>query len=240
MKGYFSKLLTEQERSNSGAKSAKWGQRLKYDPDSEYEDQPRRASSSRHQQERWTGEDKNLTDVLGPLRGYLRKNLGRPWDDVYSELCTGLDRRSVSGLHVFSHLWQYVDKNCWIGAKTGKVYTDSNRGPQTVDEFYVHPWTGLLCEVPRRRRRWWMADTKPEPVTEIKLDEGKSYKQIEGIWYYTEWTRIKLWRRRDNCPEHWKESWKWEQVEDQVFQKKRQLGKKELKKLKLRNTVVIN
>lgn len=240
MREHFSKLLTEQERSNSGAKSAKWGRRLKYDPDSDYEDEPRRVSSSRRQQERWTGEDKSLTDVLSPLRGYLRKNVGRKWDDVYGELCGALDRRSVSGLHVFQHLRDYVDTNCWIGEKTGKVYTDGARGTTQPDEFYVHPWTGLLCEVPRTKRRWWYHDRPKEPVTEIHLEPGKSYKQIEGIWYYTEWTKVKLYRYRET---HWprKDQYRyWESYEDQVFQKKRQLNKKELKSLKLKNTVVVN
>jgi hypothetical protein len=79
---------------------------------------------------------KNSTDVLGPLRDYLKSKFGQPWDDVYSEMCEHMDRRSTVGAHIFTHLGDYVDTNCWIGAKTGTIYTDGKRGTQKVFSSY--------------------------------------------------------------------------------------------------------
>jgi hypothetical protein len=36
-------------------------------------------------------------DHISPLRGFLRKNVGRPWDKVYSEFCEHADPRGVRG-----------------------------------------------------------------------------------------------------------------------------------------------
>jgi hypothetical protein len=38
---------------------------------------------------------KDQTDLLGPLWGCLRKNVGTPWDLVYADICRNLDFRSV-------------------------------------------------------------------------------------------------------------------------------------------------
>jgi hypothetical protein len=241
MRPDMAKLLTEGERVLSGAPSRKWGKRLAYDPDSEYEDQPQRASMSRHAH----GNEKELTDVLSPLKGYLHKSVGRPWDEVYSEIARNLDRRSVSGIHVFSHLWQYVDLNCWIGTETGKVYSDSKHGPITPSDFYVHPWTGLLCEAPNRGRWRHRPEKLPVERTGIPLPSnpvhglwGKSYQFIDGIWYYTEWTKedrfagyVALWNEIGRNP--------WRTKQELVILKKRQLGKKELRRFGLRNARMV-
>ena len=34
--------------------------------------------------------------MLGPLRRYLRKQVGRPWDKVWSEITVTLDSRSLT------------------------------------------------------------------------------------------------------------------------------------------------
>jgi len=47
----------------------------------------------------WSGE--KFTDHLSPLYGYLRKNAGRAWNDVYSDLAAQFDVRSLAGYHVF-------------------------------------------------------------------------------------------------------------------------------------------
>lgn len=236
MKPYFSKLLTEQERAGSRNPSIKTGLRLKYDPDSDYDDQPTRAKMCRRNKQNPLGDYnwKELTDVLSPLYGYLEKNVGRPWDMVYSELCQGLDRRSVSGQHVFTHLWQYVDTNCWIGADTGTVYTDGRRGPDTPDDFYVHPWSGLLCQVPDREswRKKYRREQANKPIEEIKVSPEKSYNLIDGIWYFTEYTMVKVWRERVDYSGRVRLDGPFF---DAVFHNKRQLSKKELRYLKLKN-----
>lgn len=242
MKPHFSKLLTEKERRGSRNRSAKYHLSIhSYDPDQDY-DFPSRAPMSRNGMP-YGYDGKELSDVLGPLKGWLRKNIGRPWNAVYSEACRNLDRRSVSGNHVFQHLMDYVETNCWIGAETGKVYSNGRRGPTEVwRDYYVHPWTGLLCKAPDGpswRRRY----PRTAPDDTVKISDNAEYKQIDGIWYYTEFTWVKLyyggyqgkWRVDDTG--RVVGGWNRRGEMEQVIQKKRQLSKKELRGLKLRNSL---
>lgn len=228
----MAKVLIEQARTQSSNRSRKWAKKYKYVPDCDYEDEITRVHGSR----RWQyGYDyKQSTDVLGPLKGYLRSKVGQPWDEVYSEICKYMDRRSTVGAHIFTHLWQYVDKNCWIGEKTGKVYTDGDRGTAEPSDYYVHPWTGLLCESEclKNRRRWhW--DKKKNPVLLVQIENGKAYEWIKGFWYYTEYTMVTLY----TTVPYWRGSTRTyrQSYEEKVYQLKRQLGKKELKQLGLSN-----
>jgi len=114
-------------------------------------------------------DDKNFSDLLGPLRGYLRKQVGRPWDDVYSELSQHLDRRSLSGRHIWGHVESDVSVNTWMG-RSGKIYT-RRYGTHLVEDFYVHPLTGLLCYTPRRRYRNRSAKQKAKRAYDRRLKQ---------------------------------------------------------------------
>jgi hypothetical protein len=43
----------------------------------------------------WRGGTKYLNEHLGPLRRYLDKQVGRPWDKVFSEICAHIDRSNA-------------------------------------------------------------------------------------------------------------------------------------------------
>lgn len=51
---------------------------------------------------------KGLTDFLTPLEGWLAKQIGRPYDDVYSELCAHLGGNGVLQRHVKGHAEDYL------------------------------------------------------------------------------------------------------------------------------------
>ncbi|GBO55827.1 hypothetical protein APA_3977 [Pseudanabaena sp. lw0831] len=95
---------------------------------------------------------KYFSDHLAPLRRFLRSHVGQPWDLVYSELCDRLDQRTVTGQHVVTHLWQYVER--YVEIVDGKPYRkpyqprylDDSCFDRRYDKFYVHPETWLLCE----------------------------------------------------------------------------------------------
>ena len=98
------------------------------------------------------GKTKSLNENLAPLRRFLERRVGRPWDSVWSELREFLSPKSAVHNHVFIHVWQYVERNPVIidgiphrpeasGSKRDKFFPLSNycwRG------FYVCPRTGLL------------------------------------------------------------------------------------------------
>lgn len=194
------KVVVERPRRGSWQRNNKFGVRVRYIPDHDYDEQPKKA---RGFESYANGSEKSFTDVLGPLRGFLRKNIGRPWDKVYSELSAGLDKRKATGKHIFDHVHWMVEKHCFIG-NDGGVYSKSH-GEWPVTGMYVHPHTGLLCEVPRRKRRRWK---QPEDANFLRVSDYLGYRKYNNIWY-----RVKI----EPGFVHWKDG---ERVIFDIFLKK--------------------
>ena len=54
---------------------------------------------------------KSFADKLGPPKRWLRKQAGRPWDEVYSDLKRSFDPRTTAGRHlVYDHMLYWVDR----------------------------------------------------------------------------------------------------------------------------------
>jgi hypothetical protein len=134
---------------------------------------------------------KSQTDVLGPLRGFLQKNVGRPWDKVWSEICRQC--RGFMGDHLKTHVRQLVEEKVTIdrdgtvrGSKGQPVY-----GGRFWHPFYVHPETGLLCESPPFP---WKLQKRREPATGIVCLEGQEYFKHQGVWYRVQ---TEQWTEKD-------------------------------------------
>jgi hypothetical protein len=52
---------------------------------------------------------KNFTDLISPLQRYLHKQIGRPWNDVWSEICQTIPNGGVSLSHARDHIFDFVD-----------------------------------------------------------------------------------------------------------------------------------
>lgn len=120
--------------------------------------------------DRYTGTDFSL------MRRFLKSQIGRPWDEVFSEICQQADYRSHSGYHLRQWISHLVDQNCQIidgnvcderGIKTGSWW----------NQFYVHPETKTLEFVERRR---WRRPDKEKTVFEM---DDVLYHKHDGIWY---------------------------------------------------------
>jgi hypothetical protein len=102
------------------------------------------------------GVEKALNENLGPLERYLRKQVGRPWDSVYNDVSKRLRATSAVQQHVRHHLKDLVDLHVEIGPR-GAVYSaphrrfGAGRFSLRPGNLYVHPRTGLLCVVKKRR-----------------------------------------------------------------------------------------
>ncbi len=194
MRSDMSKVITERERGGSTAKSMKHGASVRWEGhDASYDDQPKRAKASRYGQ--YGYDAKEFSDVLPPIYGYLRKQVGRPWNKVYSELCQNLDKRNVSQAHVFSHVFDLVGLN--VRRCTDGIYREKNSIRSRLDskgvyeeygysapELYVHPRTGLL----RKNKKEGKHARKAREECEKKHDrlgfpDGREWRKIDGIWY---------------------------------------------------------
>lgn len=215
MRSDMAKVVTERSRVRSAARSRKFAVRLRHAEvemarDDEGDVTPTRARRIEPRLRAgfvpWSRlrnrACKEFTDVLAPLRGYLRKQVGRPWDRVWSELCATLDRRSLTGLHIFQHIEWEVDTKCWLNAR-GEVmesrrFYSSNAPSRPVEGLYVHPRTGLLCAAPRRRRARcgdaWMRQREMRlRYPDVTIDEHmKSWQdnllvRVNGAWFLREY-----------------------------------------------------
>jgi hypothetical protein len=73
MRKDMAKVVTEGPRRGHANRSSKWGRRLTKDEYGLDDHGASRGPTSRHRQYGWNA--KEFSDVLGPLRRYLRKHL---------------------------------------------------------------------------------------------------------------------------------------------------------------------
>ena len=141
----------------------------------DYDSGPRRASSRRH--EKW------LNENLAPLRRYLMRQVGRPWDKVYGEIRQTIDTRSAIGLHVLQHLEDYVATDAFL--EDGVVCEWRWRGGAVpVDGLYVHPKTGLLRFAKRHK-----TPRQAPPLDTVRVSQTVQYRKIDGLWFRMEYRR---------------------------------------------------
>lgn len=161
-------------------------------PSSDPEDQPQHESLKfRHHSRKW------LNENLNPLRRYLCRQVGRRWDEVYSELCANIDRRNTVQQHIHQHLEDFVALR--VQAIDGVLHYQLGYGGlrQLADRWtpklYVDPASGLLLvnhegvQAQREaRREYARARQLRVPVDVQPVDELHQLRRIDGIWYEIE------------------------------------------------------
>jgi len=160
-------------------------------------------------------ERKEFGDYLSPLKGFLRKSVGRPWDKVFSELNTALRGGGTIVEHVKVHLLGYVELH--------PVFIDGKPhdpppyyvGPSPLNNTYYVDQHGILRYAKARARK------RQKPAIEhVKIDDSTAFHKIDGLWYRV-WTKplppadrarppvydlvLKKWVR---CVEHTPFSWR--------------------------------
>lgn len=197
MRKDMGKVITERPRGGSRSRNKKYGESIRWDGhDGNYDNQPKRVTSSARGQ--YGYDAREFTDVLGPVKGFIRKNVGRPWNKVYSEVCKVLDKRKVTHKHVIDHMFQWVETSpifCPDGywRSPDNIYSRLNDDGQLEyygmePEFIVHPKTGLLvANKPREskgaRIARWREREKQNQKDTVKIDESSCYRKINDIWY---------------------------------------------------------
>lgn len=152
----------------------------------------------------WTGEDsfagsyrprqhrsKYFDDLISPLRRWLRGQVDRPWDKVWSELSAGIDARSTVGQHLLDHVRGEVTLHCDYDLKqrcaVERLRVDHRSGqPIAVTGLYVDPRNGLLrWKDPRSIRR--MRSGSPAESDEVVANRGNTVCiKLKGNWFDAE------------------------------------------------------
>jgi hypothetical protein len=86
---------------------------------------------------------KHRSHNTNPLKRFLVRRVGRPWNKVYAEVCERADARSFLGAEVRNDLKDFVETECWMDRRKVMSY-DCRGAPQAVRGLYVHPKSGLL------------------------------------------------------------------------------------------------
>jgi len=185
---------------------------------------------------------KYFDDLLSPLRRWLRKQVDRPWDKVWSELASGIDSRTVVGRHLLDHVRQLVTLDGEYDPVLRKVvgkpheYRYGNGEPQVVHGLYVDPRTKLLrWREPPSRRAARRGELEPirhldgSPADLLQLSPTRLVLKLHGIWYEVSLARLPAdaGRKAPHDLKHWATRY--------VIANKRQLGSRELAEAKLSN-----
>jgi len=90
-------------------------------------------------------ERRQSQEMLGPIKRYLRSNVGRPWNSVWSDICRRFPSATKLGSEFRDNLSLWVELN--VVEVEGELF--DSRGYSIKQHYYncffVHPKLGTLC-----------------------------------------------------------------------------------------------
>ncbi len=136
---------------------------------------------------------KSLNENLHPLQRYLARQVNRPWDHVFREICAVIDGRSAVQRHILQHLHQHVAIQT---RRVGGTLLDCGEGlfgPGPVwQPMYVDPRTGLLrlnvadALHSRRSRERQRAAERGLAARWRELSPTQQLHRLGGQWFLVE------------------------------------------------------
>lgn len=160
-------------------------------------------------------------DNLSPIYNYLRDNVGRPWNDIYSEICAVADYRSSNGRHLRECIDYMVISEAELLVRLGR------RWGGHYWEFYEDS-NGILRRYDNKARYRYRPQHDPDNC----VIDGKPYTRINDCWFEGCYKQIMETYRAWNFV---KGDWSNFVREKTIVTSVRQLNKKELKQLGLSN-----
>jgi len=128
MRSDFKKLLCERERRLGIGPPPPKGEKKKRQADEAQDYEDWAAGGKVSMKKSFYGlsrRTKELNENLTPLLNFLKKNIGRKWDDVYSEIKASCPSEGAVNAHIYQHLFQFVEKDAVI--RNGIPYTPPHR-----------------------------------------------------------------------------------------------------------------
>lgn len=155
MRSDMYKVLVERPRSRGWKKGRLEYRRAKavvLDEDLESVDYfSRRTVAMGGRRPRWA--DKEFRVHIQPLRRYLERQVGRPWNEVWQDVCRRTDIRSKAQWHLRLHVELEVETGARADAH-GRLFV---RGWPLLKgdrpQLYVDPLSGLLRRLAARSER---------------------------------------------------------------------------------------
>lgn len=129
------------------------------------------------------GGTKEFGEYFAPLRRWLDKQVGRPWNLVYKELRSVVNKDNAVRAHALVHVSQWVQDHVHVG-EDGRLLSYRNGWELADGQLYLHPETKILL----RYRRKPEPSAKPAPHFH-KIDGSTILLCKEGIWYRIQYSR---------------------------------------------------
>lgn len=174
MKDSFSKLLVQRSRTKIAARVTR--KTCKYPLLNIHEDLPLREPLRGRNRHRYL---KESHENRAPVGRYLERQVGRHWDEIFSEISASARHDKVNGRKLFYGLDIEVERSVHfvneraVGLSGYELYNG---------ELYVHPDTGLLTRCDKPRKRW--RHVKQFPWQTIIVDSAHRYLKLDGLWYF--------------------------------------------------------
>lgn len=140
MRPDMDKVIVERPRYGSRSRSRKKGYRKQLQK-SDFAELPRNEPMLG----RWRGLEKCFNEHLGPMRRFLRSQVGRPWNHVYRDLREHVRFDNVVQKHVLTHVWEFVHRH--VDVIDGQIVVRPGTGWRRTlhtGEMYVCPKSGHL------------------------------------------------------------------------------------------------
>jgi len=174
MRRDMAKVIVERPRWGSRLPSRKKGYR-KFTRSIPLEDQSRREPLLG----RWHGRQRHLSEHLGPLKRYLRSQVGRPWDLVHRDLCEYVSFDNAVQKHILQHVEWEVQRHVRL-VDGHPVHNERGRGGRfgerlRAGQLYVCPASGLLKVVVNRPQR--------KALRQFQRGELVQYLFRDGAWW---------------------------------------------------------
>jgi hypothetical protein len=186
MRSDIAKKLVERPRYGGGGKYNLRSDRRKGKNPEMWDNLPQKESCKKVNIRHFQG--KYLNEYFPPLEGFLRKNVGRPWDKVNSEIRALLSPCSTTQKHVLDHLYRdFVETSpIWIDGKPHASNFGYDGKPYPIREgrFYVDTH-GLLKAAKKAKK---LPRYKPEARKSI--NDYEEYRQINGLWFWVRYTHL--------------------------------------------------
>ncbi|MFT3807038.1 hypothetical protein [Arenimonas sp.] len=173
--------------------------------DATVEDAPSHEGIRRRHRDR-----KGLNENLSPLKRFLHRQIGRPWDKVYSEICAQIDRRNAVQRHIHQHIEDFVVVKVVV-VDGVLCHRDGWRGLQPLEQsrwhaLYVDPVSGLLRRnkgfdrVRRQERKEFGAARTSMPENRRDLSPWAQLHRRNGLWYLVDLAAIPSEREAEVRP----------------------------------------
>ena len=211
MRQDMAKVIVERPRPGSSRHVPRRGRRLDFTRVvvSEDDDDPVPTHIGHRRLARQISDPKCLNENLSPLRRYLEAQVGRPWNDVWAEICGHIRVDNAVQKHVRDHVQDFVAIRTAL--RDGVVVSAGRWGrPEPIADcrwpkLYVDPASGILrrnegARRERARRRQAAAAKALELAARMRKPTADRQLHLldDGNWWEITLAPIPQWAVVEN------------------------------------------